>query len=339
MKLDTHLYPSDPKEIPALGKAAEEAGFDAMWVTESSTDSLLACALIAEHTRRITIGPAVAIAFPRSPMITAYAAWELADLSSGRFVLGLGTQVRGHVERRFSSTWDEPVARLREYLSALKAIFRCWEGGGSRLRFEGKYYNFSLMTPAFTPPAHKYPKIPMFIAGVNKYMCRLAGELCDGLHAHPFHSAKYLSEFVLPNVEKGLKKSGRQRKDFTLATTAFAVVGNNKDEIERMREGVRRQIAFYGSTRAYQPVLEAHGWGSAGTRLIEKAAKGEWDAMAGEVTEEMMDAYSLVGTFDDIADKVKARYQGLLDRVALFTPYRPGINDAAWRKLTRQFNG
>jgi probable F420-dependent oxidoreductase len=249
MKLDTGLSTRNLRDVPAAAKAAEDAGFDAIWTAEAGNDGFLPLALIAEHTRRIKMGPSVAIAFPRSPMAMAYTAWDLAGMSEGRFILGLGTQVKGHNERRFSVKWEAPVPRLREYVLSLRAIFKCWAEGGTRLKFEGKYYNFSLMTPFFTPPKHDHPDIPIWIAGVNEYILRLAGELCDGLHAHPFNSPKYLREFVLPHVEQGLKKAGRSRKDFQIGTTAFVIVGRNQDEIERAKAGVRQQIAFYASTR------------------------------------------------------------------------------------------
>jgi probable F420-dependent oxidoreductase len=339
MKLDTGLMARDLREVPAAAKAAEEAGFDALWTAEAGNDGFLPLALIAEHTRGVKMGTAVAIAFPRSPMAMAYTAWDLAGLSQGRFILGLGTQVKGHIERRFSVKWEAPVPRLREYIQSLRAIFKCWSEGGMRLKFEGKYYNFSLMTPFFTPSRHNFPNIPIYIAGVNKYICRLAGELCDGLHAHPFNSPKYLREFVIPNVEIGLKKSGRSRKDFQIATTAFAIVGRDKDEIERARAGVRQQIAFYASTRTYKGVLDIHGFGDACQRLNEKAAKGDWAGMANEITDEMLDVYSVAGTFDEIGAKIRTRYDGLLDRVAFYMPYRAGVDEAEWRRLTKQFNG
>jgi probable F420-dependent oxidoreductase len=339
MKLDTGLSTRNLREVPAAAKAAEDAGFYAIWTAEAGNDGFLPIALIAEHTRRVKMGTSVAIAFPRSPMITAYTAWDLAGMSEGRFILGLGTQVKGHNERRFSVKWEAPVPRLREYIQALRAIFKCWSEGGARLSFKGKYYNFSLMTPFFTPPRHEHPNIPIWIAGVNEHVVRLAGELCDGLHAHPFNSPKYLREFVLPNLERGLQKAGRSRKDFEIGTTAFVIVGRSKDEIERAKAGVRQQIAFYASTRTYKVVLDMHGWGDVSSRLNEKAAKGDWSGMANEITDEMLDTYAVSGTYDEIADKVKERYEGLLDRVAFYIPYRAGIDDAEWRKLTRKFNG
>ncbi len=337
MKLDAMLTTHNLRTVPANAKAAEEAGFDAIWTVEAGNDPFLPAALAAEYTTRLKTGTAVAIAFPRSPMATAYTAWDLADLSGGRFILGLGTQVKGHIERRYSTKWEAPVPRLREYIGSLRAIFECWARGGSKLSYKGKYYNFSLMTPFFTPPRHEHP-IPIYIAGVNEHIVRLAGETCDGLHAHPFHSPKYLAEFVLPNVEAGLKKAGRSRKDFTVSSNPFVIIGNTKEEQEKIRAQVRQHIAFYASTRTYRVVLEMHGWGDASLRLKEKAAKGDWRGMANEITDEMLEVYAVTGTWEDIGQKLKRRYEGLLDRMALSAQYTPRVNEAEWRRLTRQFN-
>ena len=339
MKLDTQIWVQGLQAVPQAARKAEELGFDAIWTAEAGNDGLLPLALVAEHTKKMKMGTAVAIAFPRSPMTMAYTAWDLAGFSQGRFILGLGTQVKGHIERRFATRWDAPVPRLREYIESLRAIFKCWAECGKKLSYPGKFYNFSLMTPFFTPPRHEFSNIPIYIAGLNKYILRLAGELCEGLHAHPFHSQKFLREFVIPNVETGLTKAGRSRKDFTIATTGFVIVGQNDQEIEAARAGVRQQIAFYASTRTYSGVLEAHGWGDVSARLNEKAAKGDWAGMAKEITDEMLEVYAVSGNFDNIADRVKARYDGLLDRVGFYIPYRANIGDEQWRKWTKQFNG
>jgi probable F420-dependent oxidoreductase len=338
MKLDAMIMTHNLRGIPALAKAAEETGFDALWTVEAGNDPFLPATLATEHTTRLKVGTAVAIAFPRSPMATAYTAWDLAGLSGGRFVLGLGTQVKGHIERRYSTKWEEPVQRLREYIGSLRAIFECWSSGGTKLSYRGKHYNFSLMTPFFTPPRHDFANIPVYIAGVNERIIRLAGETCDGLHAHPFHSPKYLAEFVLPNIEAGLKKAGRSRKDFTISSNPFVIIGNSKEEQEKVRAQVRQHIAFYASTRTYRVVLEMHGWGDTSLRLNEKAAKGDWRGMANEITDEMLEVYAVTGTWDDIGQKLRRRYEGLLDRMALSAQYTPGVNEAEWRRLTRQFN-
>ncbi|MGO9056362.1 MAG: TIGR03617 family F420-dependent LLM class oxidoreductase [Candidatus Binataceae bacterium] len=339
MKLDTTLHTQHLRDVPGAARATEAAGFAGLWTQETGNDGLLPLVLAAEHTEKINLGTAIAVAFPRSPMSMAYVAWDLAGMSKGRFILGLGTQVKGHNERRFSVKWDAPVPRLREYIESLRAIFKCWSEGGKRLSYRGKFYNFSLMPPFFTPPAHDYPNIPIYVAGVNKQICRLAGELCDGFHAHPFHSAKYLRESVIPNVETGLAKAGRQRKDFSIYTSIFAIVGRNDEELAKGREAARSQIAFYGSTRTYQPVLDAHGWGDTCARLGEKAAKGNWDAMAAEITDDMLEVFAVTGTFDNIAGKIKQRYEGLLDRFAFYFPYQPGTDDEQWLPIIKEFNG
>jgi probable F420-dependent oxidoreductase len=338
MKLDTGLTVRNLREVPAAAKKADSLGFDAIWSMEAGNDGFLPLTLAAEHTQRIKMGPAVAIAFPRSPMSMAYLSWDLAGMSQGRFILGLGTQVKGHIERRYGMRFDPPVPKLREYLESLHAIFACW-AGGKKLSYKGQYYNFSLMTPFFAPQPHEYSNIPIYIAGVNQHICRLAGELCQGLHAHPFNSAKYLRESIIPNIEAGLKKAGRPRKDFSIACPVFVAVGKNDEEIAKARNAIREQISFYASTRTYKGVLDAHGWGDAAQRLNEKAAKGDWKGMASEITDEMLDVYAVAGTYDKIGDNLKARYNGLLDRLYFYLPYHSGLDDDIWRHLTRQFNG
>jgi probable F420-dependent oxidoreductase len=195
------------------------------------------------------------------------------------------------------------------------------------------------MTPAFTPAPHAYGNIPIYTSGLNRYMCQLAGELCDGFHIHPFHTPKFLRESVLPNVDIGLRRAGRQRRDIELASLAFVLTGRNDEEVHTAREAARRQIAFYGSTRTYKPVFDAHGWGDATMRLNEKTAKGDWAGMAKEVTDDMLEVFTVSGTYDQIAAKVKANYEGLLDRVAFYFPYRSGESDEQWREVTKAFNG
>jgi probable F420-dependent oxidoreductase len=338
MKLDIGISTRDLSEVPGEAQRAEELGFAALWSMEAGNDGFLPLALAAEHTQRINLGPSVAIAFPRSPMAMAYTAWDLAALSKGRFILGLGTQVKGHIERRYGVKWEAPVPKLREYVMALKAIFKCWAEGGTKLALQGKYYNFSLMTPFFAPRPHNH-RIPIFIAGVNEHILRLAGEHCDGLHAHPFTSAKYLREFLIPRVEEGLTKAGRKRQDFTIFTTAFVILGRNPEEIEKAKAGVRQQISFYASTRTYKVVLDTHGWGETAYQLNELAAKGDWASMPKLITDEMLDVYAVTGTYDDIAEKMQERFDGLLDRVAFYVPYKAAFDDRRWARLCQQFNG
>lgn len=336
MRLDTMLAPMHLKDVPAYAKAAEDIGFDALWTAETSHDPYLPIALAAEHTSRIKLGTSIAVSFPRSPLIHAQTAWDLQSLAKGRMLLGLGTQVKGHNERRFGIPWEAPGPRLREMILCIRAIWDCWQNG-TRPSFEGKYYRFTLMTPFFNPGPIEHPKIPIYIAGVNTYMCELAGELCDGFHVHPFHSIKYLRESLLPEVERGLARGGRTRRDLALSTSTFIITGDTPEEIERAKDPVRMQIAFYASTRAYARVLEMHGWGDVSRRLGDKAAKGDWSGMAAEITDEMLDVYAVTGRFDEIAAKVKAKYEGILDRVAFYAPYRPGDDDARWNATIRAF--
>ena len=336
MKLDTTLAVSSFAEVAALAQAAEEVGFDALWSADAQHEPFMPLAVAATATRTLNLCTAIAVAFPRSPMILAHTAWDLQASSNGRFILGLGTQVKGHNERRFSVKWEAPGRKLREMIQALRAIWDCWQNG-SPLHFTGEFYTFTLMTPFFSPGKIAHPQVPIYIAGVNPYMCRLAGELCDGFHAHPFHSAKYLREVVLPHIEEGARKAGRSRKAVVISTSAFVIMGDSQKEIDEMRERVRMQIAFYASTRTYQPVLDLHGWGDVCLRLHEKTAKGDWSGMAKEITDEMLSEFAVTGAPEEVPGLLKAKYDGLLDRVAFYQPYRPGQHEARWRNLVAAF--
>ncbi len=338
MKLDTTLAVRNFSEAASYAKAAEEIGFDALWTAEAQHEPFMPLAVAATVTQKIKLGTAIAVAFPRSPMILAHTAWDLQAASQGRFILGLGTQVKGHNERRFSVKWEAPGKKLREVILALRAIWDCWQNG-TPLNFQGEFYRFTLMTPFFSPGPIEYPQIPIYIAGVNPYMCRLAGELCEGFHVHPFHSVRYLKETVLPNIEKGAAKAGRSLKDVELSTSAFVIMGESPKELEEAREHIRMQIAFYASTRTYKVVLDTHGWGEVCMRLNEKAAQGDWEGMAREITDEMIEEFAVTGSPDEVPALLKARYEGILDRLAFYTPYRPGEKDALWRKLVGAFNG
>jgi probable F420-dependent oxidoreductase len=336
MKLDTVLAPMGLKDVAAYARGAEDLGFDALWTAETSHDPYLPLPLIAEHTEKLLFGTSIAVAFPRSPLVHAQIAWDLQAQSNGRFLLGLGTQVKGHNERRFGIPWKAPGPRLREMILTLRAIWDCWQNG-TRPSFEGEHYRFTLMTPFFNPGPIAHPHVPIYIAGVNTYMCELAGELCDGFHIHPFHSIRYLRESLLPEVERGLARGKRARKDLTLSTSAFAITGANAAEIERAKDPVRMQLAFYASTRTYIRVLEAHGWGDTCVRLNAKAAKGDWTGMASEITDEMLEVFAITAPYEELPAKIQAKYGGILDRVALYLPFRPGDDDARWRTIVRAF--
>jgi probable F420-dependent oxidoreductase len=288
-------------------------------------------ALAAEHTSRLALGTAVAIAFARSPTVVAHTAWDLAELSGGRFRLGLGTQVKAHIERRFGMTWDAPVARLREYLQAIRAVWDSWQNG-TRLNYRGEYYKLTLMMPFFSPGPIRHARIPIFIAGVNPPLCRLAGEAADGFHVHPYHTVRYLTEVVLPAIGQGAAKAGREVKAIELSSAAFAVLGETESERAAEREVMRGQIAFYASTPSYRGVLDTHGWGETGAALSGLAAKGRWDEMPKQVGDEMLAAFVIEGTWADVGHKLRERYAGLLDRVGLYRPFT-GSQVDQWQQV------
>ncbi|MBI4609116.1 MAG: TIGR03617 family F420-dependent LLM class oxidoreductase [Candidatus Rokubacteria bacterium] len=328
----------DLKGIGDYARKVEAMGFDCLWASETQHDPFLPLGVAAASTSRIKLGTSIAVAFPRSPMILAYIAWDLQAASDGRFILGLGTQVKGHNERRFSVKWDAPGPRLGEVIRALRTIWDSWQNG-TRLNFKGRFYTFDLMTPFFNPGPIKHPRVPIYIAGVNRYICRLAGELCDGLHVHPFNSPKYLRELVLPAVEEGLATSGRKRSDFTYVSSIFAMVGDTGKELAQAKQAVKQQIAFYASTRTYEPVLAAHGWQDLTPKLHRKSVEGDWQGMADLITDEMVETYAVTGSYDTIARRIQERYAGLLDRVSLYQPYQPNLNDPRWPALVKAFNG
>src|SRR3989441_157860 len=264
--------------IPSYARKDEGLGYDCLWSSETKHDPFLPLAVAATVTSQLKLGTAIAVAFPRSPMVLAHLAWDLQRASGGRFVLGLGTQVKGHNERRFSVRFESPGPKMREIVLALRAIWDCWQNG-TRLDFKGRFYRFDLMTPFFNPGPIEHPRIPVYVAGVNQYMCRIAGEVCDGLHVHPFNSPKYLREYVQPAVNDGLHATGRKREDFVYATSTFVVVGDTEEELAQHRRSVKAQIAFYASTRTYEPVLAAHGWQGLTPTLHRKSVEGDWTRM------------------------------------------------------------
>ena len=328
MKLDASMGFATPlNDVPALARAAESIGFDAIWSSETQHDPFLPLTHAAAATTRLQFGTAVAIAFARSPLIVAHTAWDLAAQSKGRFMLGLGTQVQAHIERRFGMPWTPPVPRLREYVRAIRAAWTAWQTGG-KLNFRGELYKMTLMTPFFSPGPIATPDIPIFIAGVGEPLCKLAGEVADGFHVHPYHTRQYISESILPAIDAGLKKADRARGSIELATMAFVAL--NDEEIAAQRS----QVAFYASTPSYRPVLDLHGWGSIGEQLGALAARGQWAEMPKLISDEMLEAFVIVATWDTLADKLQAKYAGLIDRIGLYRPYVPGVEDAQWRQVS-----
>jgi probable F420-dependent oxidoreductase len=338
MKLDAANRDYDLQGVPEQARKAETLGYDCIWSSETQHDPFLPLAVAATATSKIKLGTSIAVAFPRSPMVIAYTAWDLQKASEGRFILGLGSQVKAHIQRRFSMKFESPGPKLREYVLAVRAIWDCWQKG-MPLNFRGEFYNFNLMTPFFNPGPIAHPKIPIYIAGVNAHMCRMAGEVCDGLHVHPFHTVKYLREFVHPAVEEGLRPSQRSREDFSYVTACFVVVGDTERERAQNAEAVRQQIAFYASTRTYESVLAAHGWEAAAPELHKKSIEGDWKGMARLISDEMLDAVAVSGTYETIGRKIRERYAGLLDRISLYQPYEAKVDEAQEAAMVREFNG
>lgn len=332
MKFDATLPPVPLKDVPVIAEAAEQIGFGALWTQETQHDPFLPCALIGEHTMRLRFGTAVAVSFARSPANLAYTAWDLAAQSNGRFILGLGTQVKAHIERRFGQPWPDSVTgKLREQIEAIRAFWDCWQNG-TRLNFRGEYYKITLMSPFFNAGPIEHPHIPIYIAGVNTGLAKLAGELCEGFHAHPFHSVRYLREVILPAIEEGRRKERRERKDVAVSVTAF--VATTPEEMDF----ARAQIAFYASTPSYRAVMSLHGWGDVAEKLSAHAARGEWAEMPGLITDEMLAEFCLISEESSLAEELKKRYDSVADRLALYLPFMPGERDDWWNRLARQFS-
>jgi len=338
MKFDVTIIPDKLNTVPEIARQAEAYGFAGIWTPETAHNPFLPLTLAAAATNRIELGTGIAVAFPRSPMITAQIAWDLAAQSNGRFILGLGTQVKPHIEKRFSTPWTAPVPRLREYIESLRAIWDTFQTSAP-LRYRGEHYKFTLMSPFFNPGAIEHPDIPIYIAGVNEHLCRLAGEMCQGFHVHPFHTVRYLNELVIPNIEQGAQAKGRTRTDCTLTCAIFVVTGKDAEEIKNNAVFVRSQIAFYASTPSYKPVMEMHGWGDLADTLNGLSREGRWFEMGELISDEVLNEFAVVAPMDELAHAVKARYQGLLDRVAYYFPFMPEDEErkAVWQNAAEVF--
>ena len=337
MKLDIGMLSHELKSLPDYARKVEALGYDCLWSAETKHDPYLPLAVAATVTSTIKLGTSIAVAFPRSPMITAHIAWDLQTASDGRFILGLGSQVKGHNERRFSVKYESPAAKMREIVLALRAIWDCWQNG-TKPQLQRAVLPVHPHDAVLQPRPHRPPPHPRLHRRRERAHGRVAGEVCDGLHVHPFNSPKYLRESVHPWVEAGLRTSGRSRREFTYATSSFVVVGDTESELATARQAVKQQIAFYASTRTYEPVLAAHGWQDLTVHLHRKSVEGDWKGMADLITDEMVDTYAVTGTYGDIGRKLKERYAGLLDRTALYQPYQPGIDDPRLPRLVKEFN-
>lgn len=321
MKFDgTFLVDAAPRAMVAAAVAAEERGYDGWFATDSSHDPFLPLAIAAERTERIELGTAVAVAFARSPMTVAYTANDLQLLSGGRFTLGLGSQVEAHVTRRFSMPWSDPVARMREYVQALREIWDCWNEE-RRLDFRGAFYRHDLMTPNFTPRPNPYGRPKVFVAALGARMSEMAGEVADGVILHPFTTPRHLRGVTLPAIERGLARSGRRRSEFEIALPCFAAMADTADELRARADATRERIAFYGSTPAYRGVLDLEGHDALYEALHARSRNREWSAMAALVGDEVLDRFSAVGTPDAVGRQIAERFGGIIDRVSLYLPY------------------
>lgn len=332
---------ADPETLASAGrlaKAAERNGYDACWIQETRRDPFPFVAASIMHTRSITLGTAVALAFPRSPMTLAYTAWDLQKSSGGRFVLGLGSQVRRHIEGRFGVSWESPEPKMREVIQALRAIWKCWQTGGP-LAYEGQFFKLDLMTPFFNPGPIEHPDIPIFLAAVNSRMARLAGELCQGVHIHPLHTARYLRETVIRNVRRGAIKAGRPIEDIQLCACVIVATGCDASELKSAREEARALVAFYASTPAYRPVLAAHGLEQTSRKLAACARRGEWSALAGHIPDQLLDEVAVCAPLDEVSAALISRYRGLATRIYPYMPFTGPTNSGLWGRLNRTRRG
>lgn len=337
MKFDTLLLNHNLTNLAETAKAAEATGFDGLWTAETQSDPLLPLTLAAEHTQNLTLGTAITVAFPRSPMVLAMMAWDLQRYSNGRFILGLGTQVRAHNERRFGVKWEKPVRKLRETIEAIHAIWDCWQNG-TKFDYEGEFFKLNLMTPFFNGGKLDVDRPKIFISAVNQNMLRLVGRLCDGAHLHSYHTAKYLREYALPQIEIGLQDKERTRNDVQLNTSIFTIPTDGSKPAAQYEQFAREQIAFYMSTPAYRVVNEIHGWEATSLQLSKLARNGEWAQMPKLVTDEMLDEIAISGTWAELPSKIKARYGDMLDRVGYYLTFVPDEIDEDWKRSVAGFS-
>jgi probable F420-dependent oxidoreductase len=323
MKVDGKLGAWRTTTVIDEARRHEKAGYDGLWSAESAHDPFLPLALAAEHTERMEIGTAIAVAFARSPMQIAYTAHDLQAYSDGRFILGLGSQIKPHIERRFFMPWSHPAPRMREFIMALRAIWSAWDNG-TKLSFRGNFYQHTLMTPFFSPPPAPGGPPRVFLAAVGEAMTTVAGEVADGLLVHAFCTERYLREVTLPALSLGLASSGRSRADVEVSLLAMIATGRTEEEMTRAVAGTRQQIAFYGSTPAYRAVLDRHGWAGLGDELnalSRSDREDKWEAMGGLIDDEVLHAFAVVAEPAGAAAEIRRRFGGLIDRVSFYSPY------------------
>ena len=334
MKIDAGMF-GGLADVPASAKKLEEQGFDALITAELNNDPFFPLLLAAEHTERIQLMTSIAVAFARNPMILANLGNDLQSYSKGRFILGIGSQIAPHIQKRFSMPWSHPAARMREFILAMKAIWGCWYDG-EKLDFRGDYYQHTLMTPMFTPTNNPHGAPPVVLAAVGPKMTEVAGEVADGMLVHSFTTAKYLEEVTLPAIDRGLAKGGGERDAFQVCYPVFVVSGRDEKEWEAARTAVSRQLGFYGSTPAYRPVLEVHGWGDLQSELNVLSKRGEWQTMGERITDEILEQFAVVAEPHRVAGAIKSRFGGLVDRIACTFPW---ATDAERREYFEELRG
>jgi probable F420-dependent oxidoreductase len=302
--------------------AIEHAGYDGLWLGETKHEPFLQLLHAADATEHLTIGSGIAIAFARSPMTLANAGFDMARYSGGRFVLGLGSQVKPHVTKRFSMPWSHPAARMRELVLAVRAIWATWQNG-EPLAFRGEFYTHTLMTPFFTPPAHEFGPPPVYLAGVGTLMTEVAGEVCDGFMFHAFTTARYLQDVTLPALERGRARSGRAGLDgLALCGPAFVCTGRTEEELAAALAGTKSQIAFYASTPAYKAVLDAHGWGELQPELSRLTRDGRWEELGDTIDDEVLHAFAVVGEPAAVGRGLRERWGSIATRLTIYAPYK-----------------
>jgi len=330
MKLDAMSGGLPIRRIHELGREVEDAGFSGLWITESGRSAYNLCTAAALGTDTLALGTAISLAFTRSPMVTAQNAWELQEATGGRFVLGLGTQVKAHIERRYGSAFEHPGPRMRECILAVKACFRAFRRI-EPLNFSGDFYSLSLLPDMWSPGPIEPPDPPVYVAAVNPWMCRMIGEVADGVHVHPLHSIRYIEEVVRPAIAAGAERAGRDAASIAFVCPLLTIVGDSEEERAKWRERARLQLAFYGSTRTYAKVFELHGWPGTSERLHELQAKGDVAGMGATVTDEMLAVLAVETEWDGLADAIVDRYTGIADRVVCYFATASWERDPAMR--------
>ncbi|HKH88561.1 MAG TPA: LLM class F420-dependent oxidoreductase [Acidimicrobiales bacterium] len=320
----------DTENMAKRARQVEDDGYDGAWAAETGHDPLLVLAAAAPATERLELGTGIVVAFGRSPMITATMANDVQLLSKGRLLLGLGSQIKPHIEKRYSMPWSHPAPRMREYILAMRAIWDSWNNG-TKLEFRGEFYTHTLMTPFFSPGPNPYGPPKVFLAAVGQLMTEVAGEVADGLLVHGFTTERYLREVTIPALERGLAKAGRSRESFQISYPGMIATGETDEERQAAASGVKAQLAFYGSTPAYRPVLDLHGWGDLQTKLNNMSKLGEWAEMAELIDDEMMETFAVVAPVDDVAPRVRERFGDVVDRFSFYAPYQ--LEKDRWRAV------